>query len=93
MKKIIEANFHPVLTWHPKAPRADGKYKETEIWEETRSWDPPGHEYILWLASPDKKAKEPIDYLKNTDPKQLEARFREILKKHSMNFVEPGQEK
>jgi hypothetical protein len=91
MKEIIKANFYPVLTWHPRAPRPEGKSKETEIWEETAQWDPPGHEYILWLASPDKKVKEPIDYLKNLDPKHLEAEIREILKKHEIRVTEPKE--
>ena len=80
-----------MLTWHPRAPRPDGKYKESEIWEETRKWDPPNAEYILWLTSPDKKKKEPIDYSSVTDPKKFEEKIREILKKHDVRFVEPKE--
>ena len=91
MKKIIEANFYPVLTWHPNRPRADGKYKEPEIWAETRKWDPPNRENILWLCSPDKKEREPVDYSEIADAKALEIKLREILKKHAVPFVEPKE--
>jgi hypothetical protein len=80
-----------VLTWHPRAPRPDGKYKENEIWEETRKWDPPNIEHILWFASPDKKQKEPIDYSIVMDPKVFEEKIREILKKHEVRFIEPKE--
>ena len=84
MKKIVEANFVPVLTWRDKKI-------ETELWDETEKWQPTA---ILWIVSPDKKIREPIAYKdkKTFAPitaKQLEAALREIAKKHKLKFVEP----
>ena len=95
MKKIIDANFYPVLSWHPSWPRKEGEKLEADLWEETNKWD---GGIILWLVSPDKKVHEPIDYHekktgKVTSAKQLEEKIREILKKNDVVFVEPKEEK
>jgi hypothetical protein len=84
-----------VLTWHPAWPREKGKEIEPELWKETHGWN---QGVILWLVSPDKKIKEPIPYRDKKkggtlSAKQLEARFKEILKKHKVEFVEPPKPK
>ncbi len=86
MKGIIEASFHPVLTWHPAWPRKEGEKLEPEIWDETNGWN---GGVILWIVSPDRKIREPIEYLKHKDPKALEERIREIARKHSIKLEEP----
>ena len=90
MKKIISANLLPVLTWHPSWPR-DGKKLEEDLWNETHGWN---QGIILWLVSPDKKKREPVPYVDRetyrvTTAKQLEAKIREVFKKHKLKFVEP----
>lgn len=85
MKKIIESNFHPVLTWLPRMPRKPGLVIEEEIWSESDTWN---DEIILWLVSPDKKIREPIDYHKAMTPDKLEAVIRELLKKNGVAFKE-----
>ena len=89
MKKVIEANFYPVLSWHPRFPRkVDGKevpQLEPELWEETNAWN---GGVILWVVSPDRKVREPIHY-KGMTAEKLEARIREILKEHAVPFVDP----
>ena len=83
-----------MLTWHPSWPRKkDGKDVETEpeLWKETNEWN---GGIILWLVSPDRKIREPIPYQGKegvTTAKRLEETIREILKKHGVEFVEPGK--
>ena len=89
MKRIIEANFHPVLAWHPTWPREDKKYAEGELWEETNKWN---EGKILWLVPPDKKVREPIDYRGKggvMTAESLEKEIRRILQKHDLKLVEP----
>lgn len=79
------------MTWHPSWPREDGKKLEEDLWYETHAWN---GTIILWLVSPDRKARVPIQYrdpktYRITTAKQLEAEFRAILKKHKVAFVEP----
>jgi hypothetical protein len=84
-----------VLTWHPAWPREKGKEIEPELWKETHGWN---RGVILWVVSPDKKIREPIPYWDKEkrgtlSAKGLEARFKEILKKHEVKFVEPPKPK
>jgi hypothetical protein len=90
VKKIIESNFYPVLTWHPSWPRKAGEKLEPELWEETNGWDP---SVILWLVSPDKKVHEPIKYHDVKNAHELEAQMRAILKKSGVALIEPKTEK
>ena len=80
-----------MLAWHPSWPREDKKYAESKLWEETHLWN---KGKILWLVSPDKKVREPIDYYGTsgvTTAEGLEKEIRRILGKHDVKFLEPKE--
>ena len=49
--------------------------------------------FVSGAFSPDKKVHEPIEYHEVKGAQQLEGRIREILRKNSVTFVEPKEDK